>query len=127
MDERIARFSDAELPIWGWYRSYGKQAKPDRRRALYRSYRKSSWALLELEIPDSEVLLSDFIDWHCVLNDYPNLPDEAWETMSDAEIDALTDKEKLDSWLDILKGVDERDHVQACFWEIRPEYLKKVW
>lgn len=127
MDERLVRPEAVDLPVWGWHRNYGANKKPDRRRGLYRNYDKKHWALMELEVPAHEVLLSDFDDWHCVLNDCPNLSDEMWETLSDDALDSITQEEKLSSWLDIFNNTDDKEHVQACFWEIRPEYLKKVW
>lgn len=127
MDERIERPAHVKLPVWAWYRNYGANAKPDRRRALYRNYDKSEYALMELEIPENALLLSDFNDWHCVLNDCPNLPDEVWDELDDNAWDSFSEEEKLESWNDIFDKPDNRDFVQACFWEIKPEYLKKIW
>lgn len=67
--ERInPNFSDKQALIWGW---------PSRSEAFwyYQNMPKSK-VIIEAEIPDSEVLVSDFFIWHLVLN---NISPEFWQ------------------------------------------------
>ena len=129
-------------PIWAWFRFNGKEKKPDLRHTCYGS-RGTKMVCMEIEIPDEEVLLSDFDLWHFVLNKWW-LPDCFHEGYGDNEdevqqrwFDGLTKdeqiKEKEKSWeriFDIepfendwiLKG----KYVQAIFWELKLEQVKKV-
>ena len=100
---------------------------------------RSKCVCLELEIPDEEVLLSDFNAWHYVLN-------RCWldDSRNEEEYDRLQewfdnlpgqDRERLrvESWQKIFDVEPYKDewitkgrYVQAVFWEIRKEYVKKV-
>jgi hypothetical protein len=131
MEETIHRPADAAIPIWAWHTNYGLQQKPDRRRGLYRGYAKTSFVTLELEVPDELVLLSDFDDWHCVLNNFPVFTAEeedeatAWPHGRDEWGIPLYDEQfKLESWRRIFRS--DGSYVQACFWAIEPSYLVKV-
>ncbi|KNY25486.1 DUF3841 domain-containing protein [Pseudobacteroides cellulosolvens] len=85
MLKRIPEYNE-EYPIWLW------PEKPDLRRSGHMERGKKA-ILIEVELPDSKVLLSDFQAWHCVLNDYPILDydDEiidmelSWERIFDLE------------------------------------------
>jgi hypothetical protein len=58
--------SSYRVPIWAWYQRYDeKKKKPDLRGWDYRGY---PGVRIEFEIDESQVLLSDFSAWHCVLN-----------------------------------------------------------
>lgn len=121
MSPLIPRPEGVELPIWAWAKNYGLNQKPDRRRLLFSNYSKDD-AILELEVPDGLVLLSDFDEWHSVLNNCPIQSDEEWELEPDRE---FSEAEKLESWKQVF-AVESKDFVQACFWTIEPEYLVKV-
>ena len=54
-------------PIWGWYRSHDfKHQRPDFRWS--KNYKND--VCIELDIPENQVLLSDFESWHFVLNNW---------------------------------------------------------
>lgn len=55
-----------KYPIWAWYMWEGKRKRRDLR---YGGYAKRGTPLvqLEIEVPDNEVVLSDFDDWHIVI------------------------------------------------------------
>ena len=75
MARRIPGYG-GHYPWWGWVN------RPDLRRSGHLPP-GTKGVRLELEVPDAEVLLSDFDAWHCVLNrSYLALTeeeDEAWE------------------------------------------------
>jgi hypothetical protein len=92
--------------------------------------------VIELEIPDTDVLLSDEENWHYVLNDWylHDVNDEegkweetkAWFDQLPSEVkDAL----KCKSWERIFDKDDKDnswDFVQATFWELNIKQVKSV-
>lgn len=124
--------SGVTLPIWAWHTNYGQQRKPDRRKEMFNNYPKLD-VIMELEVPDRIVLLSDFDDWHCVLNDFPIFSEEeqkqdeagTWSAGYDEwDIPIYTEEFKHNSWQRVFNA--DGDFVQACFWQIKPEYLVKI-
>lgn len=138
MDKRINHPSECNLPIWAWYRYDWVNKKPDLRHTGF-GYKGEKSVCIELEVPDNEVLLSDFNAWHYVLNscwydDSKN--EEEWEQLHDW-FDNLPGEEReklrIESWQKIFNIEPVRSEwasngrfVQAVFWEIKKEYIKKV-
>ena len=99
--------------------------------------RSSLLLCLELEVPDNEVLLSDFHAWHFVLNRWPISDTEEESTRIDEFLEHTGDKEAgaflHKNWeraLDIRPFENDwtsrGNDVQATFWELKREYVKKV-
>ena len=98
-------------PIWAWYKSdddfadWGPEGE--------------KYAKLTVDIDPSRVVLSDFDDWHCVLNCSPLLTDEEAESDFDANWDRYEAEgpEAVEAtWQRIFHS--DRDYVQATFWEL---------
>ncbi len=123
MDARMERPEGVELPVWAWQRSYGREAKPDLRRMAFNSAEHRESALLELEVPDALVLLSGFVSWHSVINNFPERSDSEWAKDPDR---VFSEEEKIASWQGIFETAKTEDFVQAAFWEILPDYLFRV-
>lgn len=112
---------DVCYPIWAWYQWEGKRRRLDMR--SHRCYGKPGEriVLLTIDVPNDKVLLSDFDNWHYVLNDvHFDLPEMIEET-----------KEK--SWekiLDLVRMAELENpnglSIQATMWEIKKEWVKKV-
>lgn len=92
-----------------------------------------------LEVPDEQVLLSDFDNWHAVLNGYylADGKNEAEWKENHKWFDSLPlSKKKIimkKSWEKIFNvtpinsdWVINGQYIQATFWEIKPEYLQNV-
>lgn len=85
MRKRI-KYEDDNL-LWVWV------SKPDLRCSGHLQ-RGTKGVLLEIELPIEDVLISDFMSWHCVLNDFPielydneNIDKEkSWERIFDIEL-----------------------------------------
>ena len=60
---------DVKYPMWAWYQYNSAKSKMPPR--SYLDIQEGVSAYMEIEIPDDEVLLSDFSNWHNVLNQYP--------------------------------------------------------
>jgi len=130
--------SKARFPWWGWYRYLGlHRPKPDLRAAGHLPDGQKG-VRIELEINDREVLLSNFGDWHCVLNDSFLSRDEVENDQFDRERGKLAytwgqypeplRSKVIASWERIFDiGIRERDGrgrycekgIQATFWELR--------
>ena len=66
-----------EYPIWAWYQyDSAKKRKPTRSLG---NIPEGLSAYMEIEVPDKDVLLSDFDAWHCVLNQGPI---DDWKSIS---------------------------------------------
>lgn len=131
-----------KYPIWAWARVgfMPKFPKPNSKR--WRDIITCPGyydAVLYLEVPDDQVLLSDFNRFHEVLNNFPIL-----DAKSEEELDATysryeklpyedKNRMKLRSWEKIFdvepyrtKFETRGEFVQATFWELKPEYVKSI-
>jgi hypothetical protein len=128
--------ADVLYPIWAWYLLNGKNAKPDLRRCEFRGFSGENY-IIEAEIPDGEVLISDEEMWHLVLND-------GYFGKGAEKSDGGKEYEEDEAWFDSLPP-DEQEHVkreswenifnssrcpwvfvQATFWELRQEQVVSV-
>jgi len=66
MNSYLKNEDHIHLPVWAWYKIDGKNELPNFNFSIISS---SDGYLLELEIPNEDVLLSDFDIWHFPLND----------------------------------------------------------
>ncbi len=125
-------------PVWAWHTWEFKHKRPDLRLMSFRVYEPS--VLMEVEISDDRVLLTDEEKWNFILgNHYLNdaIDENTWE-QKEAEYDALLpdeqEKIKLESWLDIFNiapfendFMSQGKWIQATFWELKKEDIVKVW
>lgn len=133
---------ETEYPVWAWHSINGQHKRPDMRTGAMRVFEKS--VLMEIEIPDNQVLLTDFDYWHLILNNeiyhkannIPNIAFEEWNIKSeeeDAYYNNLSDEEKViykeKSWENIICSENKpfSKYVQATFWELKKDQIKKVW
>jgi hypothetical protein len=67
MQTRLAT-KHAHFPLWGWYQWQGtRRCRPDLRASGYLA-KEEIGVRIEIDLPGTSVLLSDFNLWHCVLN-----------------------------------------------------------
>jgi Domain of unknown function (DUF3841) len=129
---------EGHWPWWAWVRPPCGHARPDlRARQPYHN----GWPMgtpcvrLGLDVPDDDLLVSNFDMWHAVLNDSPLVSsDEAWDA-----IDALPEADRRAAreatWLGIF-AVDEPPDpywhgskppvIQACFEVLRLADVREV-
>lgn len=139
MESRIGpRPQGVTHPIWAWHTRDWKRHKPDLRESGYLA-RGQAGALLSLEVPDKDVLLSDFDAWHWPLNGW-FLSAATNEVDCDREenvFKALSPEKKLyalhKSWEHIFDvsefnsdWMSRGRYIQATFWALRKEYIQKV-
>jgi hypothetical protein len=152
MDARLpaARADAAHYPVWAWQQWAGPaRARPDLRSSQMKSWsQKERQVLLTLEVPDDTVLLHDYDAWHYPLNywmlararasndferrckalglsPYRNqpLPEPALHAELLQSWQAIFDLPQARRLLDI-KRADQA--VQATFWELRPEHVRRA-
>lgn len=146
--------SGVEYPVWAWYKQQGRpDGKPDMRSPIH-WYSGKPCVRMKLDVPDWEVLLSDFDGWHLVLNycyasesEADSDAFDAWyeslgvdyRDIADRRLDspelALVRSRIEDSWTRVL-GVHQEDEdwgfpwekrsIQATFWELRREHVLSV-
>lgn len=127
-------------PVWAWLK------KPDLRSYRFYSNPKEPISrvdyLITLEIPEDEVLVSEFGLWHCVLNDFPveaNKEQEVfWKGLEDKKNNKKIsvqdfNKRKENSWEQILfLKSSSFDHFEESFigkihLQATLPYIKKEW
>lgn len=148
MRQRIGEppIKEIKYPMWAWYQHISaKSKKPPR---SYLDIQEGVSAYMEIEIPDNEVLLSDFCNWHNVLNQYPLtnwkridkktdlLEKEAGKSLDFDDYPLEIQKEIEKSW-EAIFDLDRRDKevgrthkrnrsIQATFWMLKPDNVISV-
>lgn len=148
MRQRIGEppVKEIRFPLWAWYQfNSAKSKKPPR---SWLDIQEGVSAYMEIEIPDNEVLLSDFMNWHNVLNQYTLtnwkridkkidlLEKEAGKSLSFDDYPVEIQKEIEKSW-EAIFDLDRRDKevgrthkrnrsIQATFWMLKPESVISV-
>lgn len=138
MEKRIGPRPEGIIyPVWAWYQ-FGCKRKPDLRRERWSTGNPGEEQVcILLEVPDKEVLLSDFGHWHYVLNKWPISDTEEEADRVDAWLETVTEKEKqlflAENWERIFEtdlfenGWTSRGKdIQATFWELKREYVRDV-
>lgn len=128
---------NVKYPVWAWHTWNKKRHKPDLR--VSHATRGTKLVCLEIEIPDEDVVLSDFDNWHCVLNDWylPQVTSEEefdkafeiFEKLSKEEQETIKKK----SW-ELIFDIEYSDkpwqengsYIQATFWKLSITQIKKV-
>lgn len=119
-----------KYPIWGF---------PYNQTAAEFGIRELGYIKLELEIDESRILLSDFCDYHCVLNNFycainEDDLDNFWSKYYDDNHKVREEYNKEDvqleierSWIRIFDVKNKRlEDLQACFWEIKKEDIVTI-
>ena len=125
-------------PVWAIYQQDDKRRKPDLRRERWEvGCDGERFACIEIEIPDRDVLLSDFDAWCMLLSDFLISDTEQEDRCLEAQYEALSPSEKRrmkeKNWERVFdlsplnsdwmrRGYD----IQATFWELRLEQVRDV-
>ena len=139
MDKRNITHPDGlKLPLWAWHTRDWKHKKPDLRTTGLGTPGKS-YACIEFEINDKDVLLSDYGSWHYVLNHiwFDNSYSEDDWNKKQEWFDSLNPKEKenviVKSWQNIFNVAKKKNdwftngrYVQATFWELQKDMITNI-
>jgi len=110
------------FPVWAWYKYGGKRKKPDLRCSGHLPG-GTKGVCIEFEACESEVLLSNFEQWHCVLNNWYLFKNEEEDVHFQKYPQLLTETVVRKSWgrmfdltfgsEDLWGSMNERS-IQAC-------------
>lgn len=136
MIKRIGkRTKGVTYPVWAWYQWEDERKKPDLRRERWgNGWKGDVFYCMEIDIPDKDVLLSDFDLWSIILNNglisyseeedddmekrYNSLSKNGQKHMMEKNWERVFDLLHLDNgW--IMRG----SSIQATFWELRREQV----
>lgn len=132
----------ARLPLWAWYQYSGRRKKPIARKhqlpKRQRGYR------VECDVPEEQVLLSDFMLWHQVLNNWYLPTDLADDEAFDREFDGISESQPdrigrrqraieaswqrifdLDWYSEYICSPRNQQAIQACFWRLEMSQVKR--
>lgn len=122
-------------PVWAWYKWNGKRKQPDLRSERWgNGFCGDVFYCIKIQIPDEQVLLSDFDSWSIILVNgliseseeehnalekrYNALSKEKQKNMKDKNWERVFNIEELDNdW------VSCGNFVQATFWELKKENI----
>lgn len=134
MTERVGPPPEPDIyPMWAYFQfADAKHRCPDLRRVRSWHPRGKQMLLLELGVDENRVLLSDYYDWHYVLNDYYFGLSEAENIdFENADHPAEVARAlKFESWLRCLdmdfhapgySSPRDEKTIQATIWELRVE------
>ena len=125
-------------PVWAWHTWWEDQKKPDLRNERWgNGWKGERFVRLEIEIPDDQVLLSDFDAWSIILlhgllseteeedkllnGRYAALPADEQQKMQAINWEKAFDvTPKNNGWM--RRG----SSIQATFWELKKEQIRKV-
>ena len=139
MKERIGEPPNGvSYPVWAWYMWEGVRKKPDLRRERWgNGWEGDRFACMEIDIPDDRVLLSDFDDWSLILVHGLIADSKEEDARLNKEFDSLaSDDQKKYMYQNWKRAFDltyiddgyihRGDSIQATFWELRKEDIRKV-
>ena len=125
-------------PVWAIYQQSDKHRKPDLRRERWGfGCDGERFACIEIEIPDRDVLLSDFDAWCMLLSDFLISDTEQEGCCLEAQYEALSpsekrrmkekNRERVFDLSPLNNGWARRGYeIQATFWELRLEQVRDV-
>lgn len=128
MEERLPNYDGSTYPVWVWKRTVNRNEK-----ALLP--RGTKGVILTLEIPEEDILWSDFLSWHLILNKGPITENEEEYNQLEADEDQQA---REATWprvfdFDFLRKADknwsgtfDEEWIQGVTPLIRMDQVKKV-
>lgn len=128
LNKKINNNNKIEYPVWAWYKYKGRRQMPNPFDNYFKGFFDSDeLVILELEIDDKEVVLSDIHKWNdFCLNNKPDLKTSDEFTLYDESDEAIKLNMLHKSWHNIF-DISKSKYIQACFWELKPENVVRVY
>ena len=130
---------DVSYPVWAWYMWEGDRKKPDLRGGRWEKVRKvERLAYMEIDISEDRFVLSEFDSWSIILLHGLLSDSEEEDSRLENEYNSLSEEDRTKyrniNWeraFDLTfvdnDWVHRGDSIQATFWELRKEDIRKVW
>ena len=131
--------SGTDYPVWAWFKWRGRRKRPDLRSERWlNGWKGERFVCMEIDIPEQQVLLSDYDAWSIILLDGLLSDSEAENDLLEKQYSFLSEEKqkemKQKNWERVFDlKVNENDWItrgsciQATFWELHKEQIKKVW
>lgn len=129
MKKRLPNYEGHSYPVWVWKRHPDRNGPANLRRG-------TRGVILKLEIPDEDILWSDFESWHLVLNEGPcTTSEEEWEEhlrnewsteKVEKSWEMIFDFEKLSNLDPEWNGTFDLEWIQGVTPRITMDQVKKV-
>lgn len=126
------------FPVWAWYVYDGKHKKLDLRHMRWKYDTAGlKQVCLELDVPDDQVVLTNFDTWGMILYKIPISYTEEEYNRLGAQCKAMSEEEKAaflnENWERVFDNtpyhnewIDRGNMIQATFWELKKEYIRNV-
>ncbi len=126
------------FPVWAWYMWEDSRKKPDLRRERWgNGFKGERFACIEIDIPENNVVLSDFDEWSIILLNGLISDDEEENKRLESVYESLSEKQKWDmqskNWERVFDltplnndWTTRGSSIQATFWELRKEQINDV-
>ncbi len=139
MKERVGNPPEGvTYPVWAWYAQKSQHQKPDLRteRWCYGNGGEK-YVCLEIEVPDEQVLLSDFDLWGLILLDALISETGAEDTEFEKIYESLSPEKqfemKYENWKRVFdvspldnEWMRRGEWIQATFWVLTKDMIRKV-
>ncbi len=126
-------------PVWAWHTQNRKHKKPDLRSERWcNGPGGEHYVCIELEVPDDQVVLSDFDSWCTILNN--GLLDDSKEESEqlNASFEAMNPVAqkvfKYRNWERVFdvspldnEWIRRGKWIQGTFWELRKDMIRNAW
>ena len=125
-------------PVWAWYAQAGKRARPDLRRERW-GYGPGDeeYCCIEINLPNKQVLLSDFDAWSIILNNGLLSTSEEEDALLESHYDSLSPEQqqifKSENWNRVFDltplhndWIVRGEWIQATFWVLKKENFRRV-
>jgi hypothetical protein len=126
MKSRALRHDTSTSPIWFYARWRGENGDILEDIHDMRCEHDFDWAedmdMIVVDIPEERILLTDFDDYHCVLNGICLMTEEQWEQYERQGSPDISEDDIRKSWDGAVispSSMSDHDYVQATVWDIR--------
>ena len=127
-----------KYPVWAWYAQDFQRKKPDLRRERWANGADGEkLACIEIEVPEEQVVLTDFDNWHAVLNHWLISDTEEEDRELEAVYNRLSPEDRRNMMEENWKRVFDitplengwtirGSWIQATFWVLTKDMIRDV-
>ena len=130
MNKKIENKNNIQFPIWAWYKRNGTNDYPNLNELADKD---NLQYLIKLDVPEKNVVLTDFSIWHAVLNNFPWIDADTDEEFDkkEKEFNLLHGEEykkaKEKTWETMfVDPINDNKYVQATFWEMTKDMILDI-